>query len=108
MFFNDGATQYWKATTICTGASGGEYTSDRAHFGFVYRQAHHAISLLPRPPNALFALLLQGLDNHTTLPPSLARQQMTAAVRTFVASVDLDGPSPRTVTIEHLGILKFS
>src|ERR1700760_2148331 len=35
-FFNDGATQYLEATTICNGGSCGGYSNHRTHFGFVY------------------------------------------------------------------------
>ena len=89
-FFNDGATQYLEATTICTGASCGEYTSDRAHFGFVYsKPTTHA--LFSQDPQRPIPILLKAETIDTTLPPAVARQQMIAVVRTFVASVDLDG-----------------
>jgi exosortase J len=89
-FFNDGATQYLEATTICTGASCGEYTSDRAHFGFVYSKPTTQ-ALFSQDPQRPIPILLKAETIDTTLPPAVARQQMIAAVRTFVASVDLDG-----------------
>jgi exosortase J len=51
-FFNDGATQYLEATTICNGGSCGEYSSDRAHFGFVYSKptSHALFSADPQRP----------------------------------------------------------
>jgi exosortase J len=89
-FFNDGATQYLEATTICNGASCGEYTNDRTHFGFVYSKPTTQ-ALFSHDPQRPIPILLKAETIDTTLPAEVARQQMIAAVRTFVASVDLDG-----------------
>jgi len=89
-FFNDGATQYLEATTICNGGSCGEYTNDRTHFGFVYSKPT-ANTLFTQDPQRPIPILIKAETIDTTLPPEVARQQMIAAVRTFVASVDLDG-----------------
>ena len=89
-FFNDGATQYLEATTICNGASCGEYSSDRTHFGFVYSKPT-AHSLFSQDPQRPIPILIKAETIDTTLPADVARQQMTAAVRSFLASVDLDG-----------------
>jgi exosortase J len=89
-FFNDGATQYLEATTICNGGSCGEYSSDRAHFGFVYSKPTSQ-ALFSQDPQRPIPILIKAETIDTTLPPEVARQQMIAAVRSFVASVDLDG-----------------
>jgi exosortase J len=89
-FFNDGATQYLEATTICDGGSCGEYTSDRAHFGFVYSKPT-ANTLFTQNPQRPIPILIKAETIDTTLPQEVARQQMIAAVRTFLASVDVDG-----------------
>lgn len=89
-FFNDGATQYLEATTICNGGSCGEYSSDRAHFGFVYSKPT-ANALFTQDPQRPIPILIKAETIDTTLPADVARQQMIAAVRSFVASVDLDG-----------------
>jgi exosortase J len=89
-FFNDGATQYLEATTICNGASCGEYSSDRAHFGFVYSKPS-ANALFTQDPQRPIPILIKAETIDTTLPPEVARRQMIAAVRSFLASVDLDG-----------------
>jgi exosortase J len=89
-FFNDGATQYLEATTICNGGSCGEYSSDRTHFGFVYsKPTPHA--LFSQDPQRPIPILIRAETIDTTLPPEVARQQMTAAVRSFLAAVDLGG-----------------
>jgi exosortase J len=89
-FFNDGATQYLEATTICNGAGCGEYSSDRTHFGLVYSKptAHALISQDPQRP---IPILIKAETVDTTLPIAVARDQMIAAVRSFLASADLAG-----------------
>lgn len=89
-FFNDGATQYLEATTICNGASCGEYSSERTRFGFVYSKPS-ANTLFTQDPQRPIPILIKAETIDTTLPAEVARQQMIAAVRSFVASVDLDG-----------------
>ena len=89
-FFNDGATQYLEATTICNGGSCGEYTSERAHFGFVYSKPTANV-LFTQDPQRPIPILIRAETIDTTLPADVARQQMIAAVRSFVGSVDLDG-----------------
>jgi exosortase J len=89
-FFNDGATQYLEATTICNGGSCGEYSSDRAHFGFVYSKPT-ANALFSRDPQRPIPILIKAETIDTTLPAEVARQQMITAVRSFLVSVDLDG-----------------
>jgi exosortase J len=89
-FFNDGATQYLEATTICNGGSCGEYSSDRSHFGFVYSKPTSQ-ALFSQDPQRPIPILIKAETIDTTLPVDVARQQMITAVRSFVASVDLDG-----------------
>jgi exosortase J len=89
-FFNDGATQYLEATTICNGGSCGEYSSDRTHFGFVYSKPT-ASALFNQDPQRPIPILIKAETIDTTLPADVARQQMIAAVRSFVGSVDLGG-----------------
>jgi exosortase J len=89
-FFNDGATQYLEATTICNGSSCGEYSSDRTHFGFVYSKPTSQALFSPDPQRPI-PILIKAETIDTTLPAEVARQQMIAAVRSFVGSVDLDG-----------------
>jgi exosortase J len=89
-FFNDGATQYLEATTICNGGSCGEYSSDRAHFGFVYSKPTTS-ALFSADPQRPIPILLKAETIDTTLPAEIARQQMIATLRSFLSSVDLDG-----------------
>jgi len=89
-FFNDGATQYLEATTICNSGSCGEYSSDRTHFGFVYSKPTSQ-SLLSQEAQRPIPILLKVETIDTTLPVEVARQRLTADLRSFVGSVDLDG-----------------
>jgi len=88
-FFNDGATQYLEATTICNGGSCGEYSSDRTHFGFVYSRPTSQ-ALFSQDPQRPIPILLKAETIDTTLPAEVARQQMISALRGFLSSVDLD------------------
>jgi exosortase J len=88
-FFNDGATQYLEATTICNGGSCGEYSSDRTHFGFVYSKPTSQ-ALFSQNPQRPIPILLKAETIDTTLPAEVARQQLMTAMRAFLSSVDLD------------------
>ena len=88
-FYNDGATQFLEATTLCNGVSCGEYTTERTHFGFVYsRPDAHSIFL--QDPVRPIPILIRAETIDTTLPADIARSQMSTAIRTFVASVNLN------------------
>jgi exosortase J len=89
-FFNDGATQYLEATTVCNGGSCGEYSSERTHFGFVYSKPTSQ-ALLSQNAQRPIPILLKVETIDTTLPADVARQQMIADLRSFLAFVDLDG-----------------
>ncbi len=89
-FFNDGAIQYLEATTICNGGSCGEYSSDRTHFGLVYSKPTTQ-SLFSQDPQRPIPILIKAETIDTTLPAAVARDQMIAAVRSFLSSADLAG-----------------
>jgi len=87
-FFNTGSAQYLEATTLCNQASCGEYSTDRAHFGFVYSKPD-AQSLFTQDPARPIPILLHLETANTTLPTDVARAQLAASLRGFLASVDL-------------------
>lgn len=89
-FFNDGATQYLEATTICSGGSCGEHSTDGVHFGFVYSRPDPK-ELFSQDAHRPIPILLRAETIDTTLPPEVARQRMTEALRSFLASADLAG-----------------
>jgi exosortase J len=87
-FYNDGATQFLEATTLCNGTACGEYSSP-THFGFVYSKPD-ARSVFSQDPVRPIPILIRAETTETTIIPDVAREQMTAAVRAFAASVNLN------------------
>jgi exosortase J len=87
-FFNDGATQYLEATTVCTGATCGQYSSSRQHFGFVYSRPD-TYTLLSQSPSRPIPVLLRTETLDTAMAPDLARNQLTGNLRDFLAAADL-------------------
>ena len=87
-FYNDGATQFLEASTICTGASCGEHSSAATHFGFVYSRPD-ARSVFSQDPVRPIPILLRAETTETTILPDVAREQMAGAIRSFAAAVDL-------------------
>lgn len=88
-FFNDGATQFLELTTLCNGSSCGEYSSDSTHFGFVYSRPDTR-SILQQDPVRPIPILIRAETIDTTLPADVARAQMSTAIRTFIAFVNLN------------------
>jgi exosortase J len=88
-FYNDGVTQFIEATTLCTGTACGEYSSPATHFGFVYsRPDTHSVFL--QDPVRPIPILLRAETIETAILPDVARDQMSAAIRSFAASVNLN------------------
>jgi exosortase J len=87
-FFNDGATQYLEATTVCTGDSCGQYSSSRQHFGFVYSRPD-TYTMLSQDPARPIPVLLRTETLDTAMAADLARTQLTGNMRDFLAAADL-------------------
>jgi exosortase J len=87
--FNDGATQFLEASTLCNGSSCGEGTSARAHLGFVYSKPHPQ-TLFSQSPERPIPILLKVETIDTTLPPGVARQQLSQDLTSFLSHIDLD------------------
>ncbi len=88
-FFNDGSTQYLEATTLCTGSSCGEYSTAPARFGIVYSRPHPE-TLLSQNAARPIPILVKAETVDTTLPPNVARQQLSADLTSFLSTVSLD------------------
>ena len=88
-FYNDGATQYLEATTLCNGAVCGEYSSPTPHFGFVYSKPDPQ-AVFSQDPVRPIPILVRAETIETTILPDVAREQMSAAIRSFVTSVNLN------------------
>ena len=89
-FFNDGATQYLEASTLCNGSACGEYSADRTHFGLVYSRPQPA-SIFSQDPERPIPVLVRAETADTTLPPEFARQQLAKSLTSFLSAVSLDG-----------------
>ncbi|WP_281245508.1 exosortase J [Granulicella pectinivorans] len=87
-FFNDGATQYLEATTLCNGTACGEFSSALPHFGFVYSKPDPG-AFLNRSPQRPIPILLRAETLDTTTAPDVARQKLTESLRSFIAYTDL-------------------
>jgi exosortase J len=88
-FFNDGATQFLEATTLCNGSSCGEYSSPHAYIGFVYSKPHPEV-LLTQSPQRPIPILLRAETIDTTLPAQVARQQLESDLTSFLSAISLD------------------
>ncbi|RSL17495.1 exosortase J [Edaphobacter aggregans] len=87
--FNNSTSLSLEATTVCSGSSCGEYATDRSHFGFVYSKPNSQ-SLLTQDPQRPIPIMLRTELGDDSLPADYARQQMSASLSTFLASVDLN------------------
>jgi exosortase J len=87
--FNNSSSLSLEATTVCSGSSCGEYATDRSHFGFVYSKPSSQ-SLLTQDPQRPIPIMLRTEIDDDSVPADYARQQMSAALSDFLASVDLN------------------
>jgi exosortase J len=87
--FNNSSSLSLEATTVCSGSSCGEYTTDRSRFGFVYSKPNSQ-SLLTQDPQRPIPIMLRTEIGDDSLPADYARKQMSAAFSAFLASVDLN------------------
>jgi exosortase J len=87
-FYNDGATQFLEATTLCNGSVCGEYSVPRTHFGFVYSKPD-PLAVFSQDPVRPIPILLRAETLETTILPDTAREQMSASIRSFVGSLNL-------------------
>ena len=87
-FFNDGATQYLEATTVCTSGVCGQFSTNRRHFGFVYsRPDTHTI--LTQDPARPIPVLLRTETLDTAMAADQARAELTENLRRFMAAARL-------------------
>jgi len=88
-FYNDGATQYLEAATLCGDRTCGEIATQRTHFGFIYTRPSPK-SLLTEDPWRPVPVLLRVETIDMAVSADAARQQLTRDLRAFLASVTLD------------------
>ncbi len=90
-FFNDGATQYMEASTLCQGGTCGEYAPAENRRGFVYSKPDPVGLLLSLDDQRPIPILLRVETIDTSLAPDRARAQLLGTLRSFLSSVRLDG-----------------
>jgi exosortase J len=86
--FNDGATLYMEASTMCNAVACGEFATERTHLGFVYSRPDPK-SLLTLAARRPIPILLRVETTDMSLSNAAARQQLTQNLQAFVASVRL-------------------
>ncbi len=92
--FNDGATEYMEASTVCSQGGCGQWASERTHFGLVYSRMDPRTlwgTKLARP----VPVLLRVETGDPTLPAPLARARLTEQLRAFSAYAPFDAFSYR-------------
>jgi exosortase J len=86
--FNNGATQYLEAATVCNGAVCSQSSTDRTHFGLIYsRPAAH--DLLTQSPTRPIPILLRAETPDATLSTVQAREELTQSLSQFLSGADL-------------------
>ena len=95
-FYNDGATQYIEATTVCSGASCGQYSSEPGalghlgHMGFVYSRPNTR-SLLSQSPSRPIPVLLKVETPDAATAGNAAREALLARLSNFLANASFEG-----------------
>jgi exosortase J len=88
-FFNDGATQYLEATTVCTGDECGQYSTNARHFGFVYSRPDTQM-VLRQSPTRPIPVLLRTETLNTAMASDRARAELTDNLRSFLSGANLN------------------
>ncbi|MGI4829676.1 MAG: exosortase J [Janthinobacterium lividum] len=81
-FFNDGATQFLEASTVCSGDQCGQYSSSQQQFGLVYSHPDPH-TLLSQNPSRPIPVLLRVETLDASLAPELARAHLVTQLRNF-------------------------
>jgi exosortase J len=87
-FFNTGARQYLEATTVCSGATCGQYSTNRKHFGLVYSRPDTR-TVLSQSPTRPIPILLRTETLNTSMAADAARAELTANLQHFLAGANL-------------------
>lgn len=86
--FNNGATQYLEAASVCAGSSCSQSSTERTHFGLIY--SHPSThDLLTQDPTRPIPILLRVETPDATLSPLQARTELTQVLTNFLSGADL-------------------
>ena len=86
--FNNGATQYLEAASVCTGSTCSQTSTERTHFGLIYSHPS-AHNLLTQDPARPVPILLRAEIPDAALDPVEARTQLTQSLTNFLSGADL-------------------
>ena len=86
--FNNGATQYLEAATVCTGAVCGQTATGGLHLGLVFSHPNPRTLLDESPPHPL-PILLRAETTDAALPLTQVRAELTETLNHFLAGADL-------------------
>lgn len=86
--FNNGATQYLEAASLCTGSTCNQSSTERKHFGLIY--SHPSThNLLTQDPARPIPILLRVETPDATLSPAQARVELTQSLTNFLSGANL-------------------
>ena len=86
--FNNGATQYLEAASVCTGSTCNQSSTERTHFGLIY--SHPSThDLLTQSPARPIPILMRAEISDAVLTPIQARTELTQSLTNFLSGADL-------------------
>jgi exosortase J len=86
--FNNGATQYLEAASVCAGSTCNQSSTERTHFGLIYSHPS-AHDLLTQDPTRPIPILLRAEIPDAALSPIQARTVLTQSLTNFLSGADL-------------------
>lgn len=85
--FNNGATQYLEAATVCSGSTCDQSSTERRHFGLIYSHPSTR-ELLTQSPSRPIPILLRAEIPDATLNPEQARTELTQSLTSFLSGAN--------------------
>lgn len=86
--FNNGATQYLEAASVCSDSTCSQLSTERTHFGLIYSHPS-AHDLLTQDPARPIPILLRAETPDATLSSIQARTELTQTLANFLSGADL-------------------
>ncbi|HXE07804.1 MAG TPA: exosortase J [Acidobacteriaceae bacterium] len=87
--YNDGVNQMLESTTLCGDGRCGEFVTRRTHFGFIYNVPR--FSWAKARPGHSTRVLLKAENANPNQPTDVARAELAAQTKRFLAATDLNG-----------------
>ncbi len=87
-YFVTDTGEFEEATTICTGDSCGQYSTDSLRLGLIYTVPKTNVLTNPSPTRPI-PVMIRASTSNIHIDPVVARQQLTDDIRDFLAGTDL-------------------